>query len=426
MKASKKIVGAIIFALALMVLPAASAQAESFTMSIDNAIMDLGGLSGVRAIDSQATPPDPPATLSGDLTDSTVNVPKAGFVFPTKSAEVSAGINADIDMEANEDITGTFEAGTGKLVLNASLKAVVQVLSSTCTISPIVVEFSTDNASPYLGQEFASGIEGDGVFGDSWTSLPSVTGGGFCNIVAGLVAGPGGIAMSHGVHDFQTCETDPGNSRCGDVPIIAPQLAPTLNSAPLSSTSETTANFTFAQATGETQPVTGFECKLDSGAFATCDSGSQSYSGLAQGAHTFTVRATNSAGAGPEASHAWTVTGSNGGGGNDGTARLAALQVAPKAKAVKRGKKATVTVKVRNAGDAAARGVRVCVTAPKKLVKVKKCVNLGQIAAGKTKNAKFKVTVQKKAKKGKKAVLKFRATSGNAGNKAGKSTVRIR
>jgi hypothetical protein len=435
MRTSRKIIGVLIAALAFVVLPAASAQADPFTISIDNAIMNLGSLSNVRAIDSELDPPDPPATLTGDLTGNTVNVPKANFVFPPKQAEVSAGITATINMEANDDITGTFDSATGQLVLDASLKATVTVLGSNCVISPIDLELSSDNVSPYLGQEFADGLEGEGVVGASWTDLPAVTGGGSCGIVGQLTGGPGGIAMSHGVHDFKTCETDPSNPRCSVV--IPPQKAPVLNSAPPSSTDQTAATFTFAKGNGETQPVDGFECTLDSGTPEPCNSGTKEYTGLAVGDHSFSVKATNSAGSSSATSYSWTITelptcpdGTTGTPPNcvpdtKPSAKLGALKVQPKQKTVKRGKKAVVKVKVKvkNVGEAAATGVKVCVKAPKKLVKVKKCVSLGQVAAGKVKTAKF--AVKAKRKKGQ-AVLKFTASSSNAGKKTGKAKVRIK
>jgi len=433
MRTSRKIVGVFIAALAFVILPVAAAQADPFTISIDNAILDLGSLSGVRAIDSELDPPDPPATLTGDLTGTTVEVPKANFVFPPKEAEVSPGITATINMEANEDITGTFDSGTGTLVLDASLKATVSVLGSNCAISPIVLRLSSENVTPYLGQEFGSGIEGDGVVGASWSNLPTVTGGGSCGIVGQLTGGPGGIAMSHGVHDFKTCETDPANPLCSVV--IPPQKAPVLNSAPPSSTDQDSATFTFAKGNGETQPVDGFECTLDSGTAQPCDSGTQEYTELAEGDHTFSVKATNSEGSGPETAYSWTITKTEpkcpeGTTGTPpdcvkplGPAELGGLKVQPKKKTLKRGKKAVIKVKVKNIGEATANGVKVCVKAPKKLVKVKKCVKVGQIAGGKAKTAKF--AVKAKRKKGQ-AVLKFTATSGNAGKKTGKAKVRIK
>jgi len=435
MRIAVKTTGATLVAILLLGLSAASAHAAPFTMTVDNAILDLGGLSGVRAIDPTLEPPDPPATLSGDLTGNAVDIPKEGFVFPPKEAAISEVITATINMEANDDITGTMDALSGRLVLNASLKASVSVLGSDCVISPIVLELDSDNAHPYLGQAFTAGIEGDGVISGSWTNLPPVVGGPSCAIVSQMIGGAGGIAMSHGVHDFQTCETEPSNPLC-DV-VFPPDKAPVLNSAPSSSTDQTTASFTYTKGNNETQPVEGFVCSLDGGAEEPCgsgESGSKEYTGLAVGEHVFSVKATNSAGAGPATTHTWTVKESEGcPTGTTGTppdchedggkAKLGALKIKPKSKVLKRGKKVVVKVNVKNVGDAAIAGAKVCVTAPKRLIQVKKCVNLGQVAAGKTKVAKFKVKA--KRKKGK-AVLKFKATSKNAGSKSGKATVKVK
>ncbi len=421
MKRFKRIVGIMMAAGMLLMLPTAAAQAAPFSLEIDNAVMDLGGLTGVRGIDSRLTPPDPPATLDGEVTDGNVSIPKEGFYFPTKTAEVSPPITADIDMEANEPITGTYDAGTGKLVLDASLKATVKVLTSTCVISPIELTLTTENARPYFGERFASGLTSPGAIAAPWAGLPPVTGGGSCGMVAGLVAGPGGIWMSQDIVDPKTCDTDPGDPRCSE--IDAPTVKPRIISGPDSVTKETSANFSFAKGATETQPVTGFQCKLDGGEFEACDSGSKSYTGLALGDHTFTVKSTNGEGAGPEETKAWTVT-------DDptppGEPKFGALSVKPKNKAVKRGKKVTLTAKIPNIGNAAASGVKICVKAPAKLVKVKKCQTVGSLAAGKTASAKFKVTVKKKAKKGKKATLKFIASGSGLASKTATAKVKVK
>jgi hypothetical protein len=82
-----------------------------------------------------------------------------------------------------------------------------------------------------------------------------------------------------------------------------PQTAITSN--PSSSTTDTSANFTF----NSTENNSIFQCKLDAAAFSSCDL-PQSYSGLSSGSHTFSVEATDPAGnidATP-ATYKWTIT----------------------------------------------------------------------------------------------------------------------
>jgi PKD repeat protein len=64
----------------------------------------------------------------------------------------------------------------------------------------------------------------------------------------------------------------------------------TISSGPSGTTNSTSASFEFTAS----EPST-FECSLDSGAFASCSSPA-SYSGLADGSHSFRVRATDTAG----------------------------------------------------------------------------------------------------------------------------------
>ncbi len=108
-----------------------------------------------------------------------------------------------------------------------------------------------------------------------------------------------------------------------------------------------------------------------------------------------------------------------------GKPKLGNLKITPKSKKVKRGRKATFKVKVKNTGDGTATKLKVCAKGPKKLVKVPKCVKPGNLAAGKSKTVKLKVTVKKGAKKGKKAKVTFTATATGAKKKSGKATVKV-
>ncbi len=101
--------------------------------------------------------------------------------------------------------------------------------------------------------------------------------------------------------DAVTCTFSNGES-------TAPDTTPpdtTISDGPSGATSSTDATFTFESS----EPGSTFQCQLDGGGLEQCDDGDATYSGLADGAHTFTVVATDAAGnAGPPpATRTWTV-----------------------------------------------------------------------------------------------------------------------
>jgi hypothetical protein len=77
-----------------------------------------------------------------------------------------------------------------------------------------------------------------------------------------------------------------------------------ISSGPESNTISTTASFAF----NSTESGSSFECKLDSGSYASCTS-PKSYSGLSTGSHQFSARATDAAGNtdSTPATQTWTV-----------------------------------------------------------------------------------------------------------------------
>jgi hypothetical protein len=84
-------------------------------------------------------------------------------------------------------------------------------------------------------------------------------------------------------------------------PAITVLTAPSITSNPPSVSASTSASFSFTGGNGSS-----YQCKLDSGAYTACTSPT-SYSGLAQGSHTFYVDAARGSSTGPVTSYTWTV-----------------------------------------------------------------------------------------------------------------------
>ncbi|HEX2110140.1 MAG TPA: Ig-like domain-containing protein [Gaiellaceae bacterium] len=115
--------------------------------------------------------------------------------------------------------------------------------------------------------------------------------------------------LAPGLHTFEVQATDPaGNTDASPalyswtVDLSAPET--TITEAPPTPTGSTSASFSFAAS----EPGTTFECSLDGAGFSACES-PRAYAGLAEGGHTFEVRATDPAGnTDPSpAAHTWVV-----------------------------------------------------------------------------------------------------------------------
>jgi hypothetical protein len=98
--------------------------------------------------------------------------------------------------------------------------------------------------------------------------------------------------------------------------------------------------------------------------------------------------------------------------------------VKPKPVTIRAGRRGVVRVVVRNTGNAAATGVRVCGTIAARIARRPGCVNLGRINAGARKTAALRVAVQRRARGN--GRLNIRVTSGNAGNANTNAVIRVR
>ncbi len=182
----------------------------------------------------------------------------------------------------------------------------------------------------------------------------------------------------------------------------------TITSGPDGRTRDSSPSFSFSSE----EPGATFECRLNSGPFAPCIS-PRSFSDLADGSHTFVVRAADDEG-GPDltpATRDFTVDTS------PRRARISKVRVSGPKKA-KKGKKATYRVKITNSGNAQATGVRVRVSG--KGLRAKKSV--GKIPAGKARVVKLKL----KPKGLGKIKASFKVTSKNAGKRTARKTITVR
>ncbi|MBK5232875.1 MAG: M4 family metallopeptidase [Thermoleophilia bacterium] len=168
-----------------------------------------------------------------------------------------------------------------------------------------------------------------------------------------------------------------------------------------------------------TQSGSTFECRIDGANFAACSGPVATHtpvSALANGQHTFDVRAVDSAAqADPTpATRTFTVD--------------TFVPVVPKAKTnkvkvsgpkkVKKGKKAIYKVKIRNSGNATATGVRLKVRGRGVSFKT----SVGKIGAGRARTVKVKLKPRKPGK----VKITFKVTSKNAGGKTVRKKITVK
>jgi hypothetical protein len=80
--------------------------------------------------------------------------------------------------------------------------------------------------------------------------------------------------------------------------------APTITARPSDPSNQTSARFAYSDG----QSGVSYQCQLDGASFSSCPAGAISYAGpLAQGSHTFKVRALAGSKTGPASSYSWTV-----------------------------------------------------------------------------------------------------------------------
>ncbi len=264
---------------------------------------------------------DEPLILNGSI-DAAGNFAVPNFTLPTYTFPVDNPLGGTIDVDVTiagaqhpdgkPAIFGKIDPVTGE-VSNFEVRLAISavgssLISGTCRLG------TNDNPIRILGKTDLPGtntvIDGvptvsPGGFPYDWTTgsirvgddsfaVPKATG---CSVplidINDQLGLPAPAGTNHGELEFVL----------RPAPLPAPTV--TINTKPAALTNQSAANFGFAAVPSEYS----LECQLDNGAWEACASGTKNYSGLADGAHTFRVRAKNQAGTvvGNQPSHSWTI-----------------------------------------------------------------------------------------------------------------------
>jgi Bacterial Ig-like domain len=169
-------------------------------------------------------------------------------------------------------------------------------VKSTTTLSGSIANFR-DAETLRFRLDDASGAELAGTVNGSPTPVPVPTGGA-ASVTVTIPAG-----TSEGPHTVYAVASPSGESASVAVTVDdTPPPAPTITSNVAANSSSTSATFSFTDA----EAGVSFSCRLDGGGFSTCASPT-TYTGLADGSHTFEAKARDAAGNEATASFTWTV-----------------------------------------------------------------------------------------------------------------------
>ena len=215
---------------------------------------------------------------------------------------LGAGEHAAADLGISPDVAAQLQR-----VARATVMPDATPPMTTATASPADIN-GWNNESVTVTFAAADDAGGWGVSAVSYSLSGAQSG-------SGSVPAGGAVTISaEGVTTITYFTTDiAGNAEVSRTLVIridltAPTIFLPLSSTPPPLSNVATAAFAF-NASDAGSGVTGFECSLDGSEFGGCSNGVASYSGLADGAHTFSVRAIDAVGnvdATP-ATYIWTV-----------------------------------------------------------------------------------------------------------------------
>ncbi len=270
----------------------------SFRVRVSNA---AGTQTATRPFSVDTTPP--PVSVDGGPNGPTNEV-RPSFDF---SAEAGASVQCSIDSgsAAYGPCSAATEHQPGSDLAPGSYTFRVRATDAVGNSAVATRTFSVDTTPPSIAITGGpSGLTANARPTFSFDPEPGATV--TCSIDAGAPAfgpcsGPGNAHtpatdLGEGAQTFRVRATDSaGNSDTATRPFTVDTVAPetTITGGPAEGETITTAAATFSFSSSESG--SSFECKLDGGAFMPCGS-PKKLTSLANGAHSFAVRATDGAG----------------------------------------------------------------------------------------------------------------------------------
>ncbi|MDQ2700206.1 MAG: hypothetical protein M3Y23_02635, partial [Actinomycetota bacterium] len=188
----------------LMLLPPGSARAaEPFQVQFDSSEVQIGALGNLGGLPLGSVSSTASIEGTWDPKTGQVNVPKGKFLLPELGLDEPVKIRGFMGIES--PATGTFDAATGRLELDAeagiwvsvNVKQLLDLASEsgldigsigeidsgtiglitsfvstlTCGFSPMDVHFSTEGGTIAAGQRFTKGPTGPGAIAAEWSQL---------------------------------------------------------------------------------------------------------------------------------------------------------------------------------------------------------------------------------------------------------------
>ncbi len=396
-KGVKAAVAALLAVAAFMVLAIGAGSAKASTVGDDvNAEFNYVGLFVGTTVagdvdDFVLQPPDTPIAINGKYTDTNGNfsVDKdTGLVFPPVEVDLDV-VKITGEIGLTENGTGSYNESTGAMDLSLKLSLTLgtddlEALSQEvgiplgtgalkCKLAPLAVEFKTSGGWPHPGKAFEDKEAlTDGALAGAWRYKPSIVAvegdQSVCNIIGGFLKPVGGIWLAN--------STDP----------LADMPTKTADAPPVETCEEHGKVGNMPNCEDPPEPTCEDEGKV--GTYPDC---------------TDPACPVGKVGTPPDC--------------QDHKANISKVAVTPAKGSIKKGKKATLTIKVTNTGNKATT-VTVKIKSSNKQVKAPKTVKV-TVGAKKTVSKKITVSATKKAK-GKATI------TASANGKSGKSTLTVK